>query len=321
MQPRQEVFDTYRYFAAERQEIFFKRLKGESKPWTHDPILSTYKFCNTYRASDRVSQFLIKDVIYKGQYRPEDIIFRILLFKIFNKIETWNYLEDNIGDIKLASFNIERYARLLSEAMASWEVIYTSAYMSCANKVYGFDKKHENHLTLLEYMFFKDGLAQKIMHAKSLEEVYNILLWYPLIGGFMAYQLAIDLNYSEVLHFDEHSFVKAGPWAERGIKKCFESIGGKSHEYVIARMYENQEHEFKRLGIDFKSLWWRPLQYIDCQGLFCETDKYSRAAFPELKSNRKRIKAEFKPQGERIEYFYPPKWGLNERISQTSVFY
>ena len=59
-----EVFNSYWYFAAERQCIFFKKLRRCSPPWTEDQILTRYKFTNAYRASDRVSQYLIKNVIY-----------------------------------------------------------------------------------------------------------------------------------------------------------------------------------------------------------------------------------------------------------------
>ena len=58
------VYDTYWRFAAERQRVFFRRLEGLPPPWTDDPILSAYKFTNAYRASDRVSQYLIRHVIY-----------------------------------------------------------------------------------------------------------------------------------------------------------------------------------------------------------------------------------------------------------------
>ncbi|MCL4400581.1 putative DNA base hypermodification protein, partial [Candidatus Parvarchaeota archaeon] len=61
-----KVFDTYWKFAAERQSIFFRKLKDEKPPWTDDWILRKHKFTNAYRASDRVSQFLIKEVIYNG---------------------------------------------------------------------------------------------------------------------------------------------------------------------------------------------------------------------------------------------------------------
>lgn len=308
-----EVYDAYWKVAALRQEVFFKRLRNLPPPWSDDEILNIYKFCNVYRASDRVSQFLIKEVIYQESFSEEDTIFRIIFFKIFNKIETWQRLQQKIGQITLASFNFEVYSNLLQEINDSIP-IYTNAYMSCANKAYGFSRKHQNHLMLLINMFKVDGIPCKIIKSKSLEDVFKLLKEYPLIGDFMAYQLATDLNYSNVINFSENSFTMAGPGAVRGIRKCFESTGGKSPDYLIRWTQENQEREFDRLGIKFQSLWGRHLHLIDCQSLFCEIDKYSRVAFPELKSNRKRIKARFTPNRYRIEYFYPPKWGINEAV-------
>ena len=50
-----------------------------------------------YRASDRVSQYLIRNVIYRHDQGPEEVFFRIMLFKLFNKIETWELLEEHSG--------------------------------------------------------------------------------------------------------------------------------------------------------------------------------------------------------------------------------
>src|SRR5712664_3615823 len=76
-----EVYDGYWRFAAERQGIFFRRLSGACHPWTDDPVLGTYKFTNAYRASDRVSQYLIRHVIYRNDLpnSPREVFFRILL--------------------------------------------------------------------------------------------------------------------------------------------------------------------------------------------------------------------------------------------------
>ena len=73
-----KVFDTYWKFAAERQSIFFKKVNKHPLPWTKDPILEKYKFTNAYRASDRISQYLIKEVIYKGNRSPH-VWFQVLL--------------------------------------------------------------------------------------------------------------------------------------------------------------------------------------------------------------------------------------------------
>ena len=86
------VYDTYWKFAAKRQEVFFNRLGGGDYPWTDDSIIRKYKFTNAYRASDRVSQYLIRNVIYEDNYyTPEDQCFRILFFKLFNKIDMGVY--------------------------------------------------------------------------------------------------------------------------------------------------------------------------------------------------------------------------------------
>ena len=82
-------------------------------------------------------------------------------------------------------------------------------------------------------------------------------------------------------------------------------------------MTDRQEIEFQRFDLDFKDLWGRRLQLIDCQNLFCETDKYARVKHPEIKglSSRVKIKQKFKSNLERINYWYPPKWGINERVN------
>src|SRR5262245_53410304 len=57
------VFDTYGKFAAERQAIFMRRIAGLRQPWTRDVVLASYRFTNVYRASDRVTQYLIRHVL------------------------------------------------------------------------------------------------------------------------------------------------------------------------------------------------------------------------------------------------------------------
>ena len=196
MKKRQDVYDLYWYFAYERQSIFWKKLKGEEPPWTKDKILQTYKFCNSYRVNDRVSQYLLKNVIYnEKKYSDEDMIFRILLFKLFNKESTWELLLDNFNDITLKTFDMKKYSKVLENAILNGIKIYNDAYISCANKAFGYDRKHDNHLALLDKIFNIDKAHLKILSAKTMEEGFKIIKSYPLIGHFMAYQLVTDLNY------------------------------------------------------------------------------------------------------------------------------
>ena len=305
MKKRQEVYDLYWYFAYERQN------NGEKPPWTNDKILQEYKFCNSYRVNDRVSQYLLKNVIYNGRdYSKEDMLFRILLFKLFNKESTWELLIKNLKDIKLKDFDFLKCSEILNDAISKKESIYNDAYISCATKAFGYERKHENHLALLNKIFNVDKSYKKILEAKTMQEAFNILKTYPLIGNFMAYQLVTDINYSDIVNWQESEFTMAGPGAIRGIKKCFIDKGNLSNEDIIRYMYENQNYEFKRLNLDFKKIKDRPLQLIDCQNIFCELDKYCRQAIPSLKSNRKKIKKHYIPKNTKIEYIYPPKWNI-----------
>lgn len=312
--PRTALFDAYWRFAAERQAIFFRRLAGERPPWSNDPILCTFKFCNVYRASDRVSQFLIRRVIYQPGLSSDDTVLRTVLFRLFSKPATWQLLETTHGPVTVGGFDAESYGETLEAALCRGETIYTNAFILSAGEVFGHRRKHRNHLALVDRMR-RDDFPGSVARAKSLEEIYRLLITYPMIGPFMAYQLAIDLNYSDLIDFDEDDFTMPGPGAERGIAKCFADTGGWSESRIIAWMVDRQEAEFARLGLSFQTLWGRRLHAIDCQGLFCETDKYARAAFPELRSNRVRIKTHFAATQEPFVPFYPPKWGINEAAS------
>jgi hypothetical protein len=306
------VFDTYWKFAVERQKIFFARANASPMPWTTDAILDEYKFTNAYRASDRVSQFLIKTVIYNGEKDINEVFFRTILFKLFNKIETWELLESQLGEVSLKSYDYQKYETILSLAMQSGAAIYSAAYiMASGHKLFGVEKKHQAHLRLIEKMI-EDSVPERLRNCLSMSEGFELLKSYPLVGDFLAYQLITDINYSEITNFDEMEFTTPGPGAKDGIRKCFKSIGRYTEADIIRFMADRQEYEFDRLGLQFQRLGQRRLQLIDIQNLFCEVDKYSRIKHPEIAgiSGRTRIKQKFKGSKGAIDYFYPPKWNV-----------
>lgn len=313
------VFKAYWGFAAERQRIFYKRLsRVNSRSFTDDPILRVYKFTNAYRASDRVSQYLIRNVIYNSKHSSSDVevFFRILLFKFFNRIETWEFLEKQLGELSLSNYNFSEYDRVLTEHIENIGPIYSAAYiMPSAGSKFGHKYKHQNHLRLLEWML-ESNFVQTLNENSSMVEGYETMLSAPSIGPFLAYQYITDINYSNITNHTEDEFVMAGPGALDGISKCFVDSSKVSPASIIKFMMDNQDRFFNDLGENFSSLWGRELKLIDCQNLFCEISKYSRVAFPEIsgKSGRTRIKQKFGVPKKSITPFYPPKWGINDKI-------
>jgi hypothetical protein len=314
------VFDTYWRFASERLAMFYRRCRDPAGPWTSDPILQNFRFTNVYRAADRVSQYLIAEVQGRED-RPQthgELFFRTMLFKIFNRIETWESLEERFGPLEWRRLDLAKIDQALEELRLLGRKIYTAAYIM-PSPALGHARKHSNHLALLNHMI-KDRIPERARQAPSLRSVYELILRYPGLGPFLAFQYAIDLNYSCILDFKESEFVIAGPGALDGISKCFIDREGLSAEEVIYWMVERQDAEFKRLGLEFPGLFGRRLQPIDCQNLFCEISKYARIAHPDVSgvANRTRIKQRYRQNARPIpKPTFPERWGIHvdERIA------
>ncbi len=316
---KEDIFKYYFYFVQERMNMFWNKYNCQESPWTIDEILKVHKFTNVYRAADRVSQYLIRNVIYNNEsFTEEDILLRILTFKIFNKIETWEYLESKQGEIRVNNFDLATINQLLLERKNQSPIFNNAYMMTGTHSLYNhLDFKHEKWLEMVKKEMIQDGKFRSILKAKSLEEVYNLLRSSSFLGDFLAYQYSIDFNYSPVLDFDENSFVKAGIGAIRGIKKCFEPLGKYSFEDAIKFTQDNFENYQQKFGFTkFENLFGRVPTLIDLQNCFCETDKYLRAKIPELQVDNKRIKQKYKETPSVLNLFFPPKWGLNSKIKE-----
>lgn len=300
------VFNSYWRFAAERLRVFYQMARGEPVT-TDDPVIGQYRFTNTYRAADRVSQYLIREVQQKGSQDPEQVIGRTLLFKLFNKIETWEVLrldqphgrESSLGSI----------AESLDLLFGAGISVYNPAYIM-SNPPFGEERKHRNHIRLLHHL----ATEARLQEATSLEDLYRRLLAAPGLGKFLAFQFAIDLNYSDAFTFDEAEFVIAGPGALDGISKCFGDTGGFTPEQIIHGVTEAQWRWFAKLDIPFPGLYGRPLQPIDCQNLFCEISKYARVAHPEVVgvAGRTKIKQTYKRHPKPFpQPVFPKRWNLD----------
>ena len=304
------VFETYWRFAAARQEVYQARLRGDPRPWTTDPIMASYRFTNCYRASDRVSQYLINRVIYRGSRDPDEVLFRILLFRFFNRVSTWELLQAAFGDLAGGTFRLDRYDEVLNERLLA------------------ASESTRPPMSSLPRRWAPSGSTRIICcccrgccATGCVPNSRQVRLWrkdsgpyaYPGIGDFLAFQLIIDINYSILINFDEMDFVVPGPGANDGICKCFGPSSRGIEAEIIRYMSDSQSEHFGRLGLGFPGLNGRRLQLIDCQNLFCEVDKYARLAYPEITgySGRTRIKQRYAPTDQAVTSWFPPKWGIN----------
>jgi len=214
----------------------------------------------------------------------------------------------------MVRYDFARLNGLLQARMKVGDRLYSAAYIMPPPRL-GEARKHANHLRLIEVMM-NDGAPEKVAGAATMKEAFDVLASYPGIGTFLAYQYLIDLNYAADLEFSEMDFVVPGPGARDGIRKCFGPAASGIEADVIRYMADTQDEQFARLGLGFGGLRGRRLQLIDCQNLFCEVDKYARAAHPEIAgiSGRTRIKQAYRRDAAALTAWFPPKWGLNGAV-------
>ncbi len=305
------VFRIYWEFAAERHAVFLRRLNG-ILPITSDPIIRRFKFTNAYRILDRTSQYLVREVIHRGDQSAEELFFRILLFKFFNKSETWELLVRRFGEVSLSGYRFESYDQVFTEALGEGRRIYSAAYIMPSGGPNGESRKHRSHLRLIEQML-KTAVPQRLVQLKNMQEGFHLLRSFPMIGDFLAYQFITDINYSTLTDFSEMEFVVAGPGALDGLKKCFPEMVPSEAASLIRLVCEEQEKFQADFGLGPVQLFGRSLQMIDCQSLFCETDKYARVSNPEIPgfSGRTRIKQTFRSTGAIPAPVFPRKWGID----------
>jgi hypothetical protein len=242
---------------------------------------------------------------------PEEVVFRVLLFKLFNSIPGLQRLATTLGPLTWKSFNATTYGDILGKAKAEGVKIWNAAYVQKPQTGSNLIGKHNNYLNLLERMM-RSAITERLRSARTYWQAYGVLRTFPspAVGDFTAMQLLTDINYSPVMDFDEDDIIVPGPGCIRGIQKCFglPSVSVSEAQSVIYNFVDEQEAYFEGLGYKPVTLFGRRLHVIDIQNLFCETDKYARVAHPEFKlKDGERIKQTL---GSLPAPFFPPKWKI-----------
>jgi len=320
-------FKYYMYFISERMNIFWNKYESKELPYTNDIILQQHKFTNVYRVLDRSSQYLLKNVIYNGKkYSPEDMIFRILVYKHFNLPSTWEILIKEFGDIdlNLGLDSIEKF--LLSHQNICKDFTpYSNAYMLTAGFLVGVNgkyvhlkgngwRKYQYYFYIFKKEIFESLLIYDILDSRSFKNLFDNVSRITSFADFLSYQMAQDFNYTDLFNFDDNEFCSAGGGTIRGIERCFDIKGKIDYGNIVKWVQNNFKQLCEDYGIDFKSIPnWDP-KVPDLSNCFCETDKYLRGMgiITEGKDiEGKRIKNKFIENTEKMKFVFPPKWNIN----------
>jgi hypothetical protein len=143
--------------------------------WTDDPILRESRFCNTFRIADKVSQYIVAEVIEKGSQDPTEVVFRIVLFNMFSRIETYELLQNELGPLTWQTYQREAYKDVLDSAKDEGLSLYTGSFQKPLPKL-GY-KGYVNHLELLEVLM--QDLPDQLARAEYLADIFDYIVSFP----------------------------------------------------------------------------------------------------------------------------------------------
>ena len=255
------------HWVKERENVRVKKEAGLPKPWTEDPIIRDYKFCNVRRNDDRVSRWIHTHWLHPYADHP-NITFAMCVARIFNWPETLALIEDIVfSDI----WEPEKMRVVLKEHRDKGNKVFTGAY-TVSTCGLAMDK--------IDYVIDKvfTPLRKTIINAcdtETLEDVWEDLCQYQGFSSFMAGQVVADLKYIEPLlrATDWNTFAPLGPGSIRGLNRVYGRPVGATikQQQGTQELLEIQSIIRRELALDL------PLH--DVQNCMCETDKYLRLKY------------------------------------------
>eukprot|EP01084_Bolivina_argentea_P164539 286063_1 len=278
-------------YIIERHNIYKKRNNNESPPYTNDKILSKWRFTNVFRDIDPGTQYVIKKIIPKFKNDFENLLFNVLIYRIYNKINTFN----KIGFQDIKAFNKIELDKNLRTLVSNNEKVFTNAFVVPSYRFIDKDNKYDKiGRTCILFEKIKDiipKLCKNISQKNNSEYTYKQLLALPGIGKFMGYQISVDLGYWNKNIFNEYEYVIAGPGAINGINRLFEDKKNLNHDQCIQYLCKIQKKGFLENGCDVNILFMdRKEKYLNLMAMencLCEISKYLKAYYEEGRPKNK----------------------------------
>tara|TARA_R100000458_G_scaffold24095_1_gene21649 strand:+ start:319 stop:1203 length:885 start_codon:yes stop_codon:yes gene_type:complete len=269
IQELRDRLDLYFYWIHERETIrIAKEVERRPQPWTDDPILQKFKFCQVFREDDRTTRWFKHHIRNVWRDDPE-VLMATVIFRWFNFIETGRTLLKH-------NLHIEWDRKKAIEEITKQDQWITGAYIiktpNRMDKVTGVAE-------CVSHMWGdREKLVDEILESKSLEKAWKILRDYPYMGPFMAYEVVTDLRHTYLLRdaTDILTWANAGPGAMRGLNR----LAGRDLDFCRRTHPWNDEMrnlwEISRERLNPNLIDLSQFEMREIEGGLCEFDKYSR---------------------------------------------
>jgi hypothetical protein len=275
-------------FIVEREAVRIKKEAGKSWPWTADPIIREWSFCNVRRESDRVTIWIREN--WRDPHRDDpDLWFAMVVAR---RGINW---PDTLAEIGYpVPWRPKHFLKTMADHKARGEICYGPAYVIPAGASGGSKAEY-----LADEVFGPMWANREKLRPRPgpLQAWFNTISRCHGIGsGFINGQIVADMKQVEPLKSapDWFSYVVSGPGSRRGLNRA---LGRPVDSHWTERDWREECHrlhaklapELERRGIG-------RLCAQDFQNIaLCEWDKHERALWGEGKPKRKFLKGRGAP--------------------------
>jgi len=232
-----------------RHDIYERRAQGRKPPWTDDPILASYRFCNVYRELDK-NTVQLREINRMGT-------FGIFVYRLFNRHETF----EECGLDDWASCR-----RKLTARNTRGDKVFTAAHFSCGGRI-GFGKSCFD-MTVKSLERVRCEYRQLVGRHDTLRGAFDDILSRKFIGigRFFAYEIVTDLRWRPYFWKNKRGptdamlWANIGPGSRRGLQRLNMPVTVGS----IRTLLQEYEGPLKKLEM-------REIEHS-----LCEFDKYER---------------------------------------------
>lgn len=270
------LYNKFLWYLHERETIRAKKVRGEKKPWTKDPILQRYKFTNVIREHDATTLWMRRNWTGPNTDKPLDLqLYNCGFFRYFGTTE----FADRVG--WQTSYEPELIIRTARDMLLRGEKVFTGAYVITNQGIARPKEEVVMNIFMKQLFGASAALVEIAQETKSWQKVCEHMMVLQGFGGsgFMAKETLADAMQTPVLKdcTDRYTWSPVGPGAKRGINRLLNrpiatNLTADEGLHVMREL-------FRRFTQDFQPWMPRPGGLFDLHAVqfgLCELDKYIR---------------------------------------------
>ncbi len=204
-----ERFRVLLYWIRERESIRLKQEADLPRPWTEDPILHEWRFCNVDRCDDAVTKWIHRNVV-SPHWKSPSLWLNLVVARLVN----WPPTLAELGYFD--EWSSTRFVDVLRKRASLGEKVWTGAYMIPAGPA-GVEKP----------VYLAETLSSLWERHARAPSGGTCAQWAAFIGearsmgDFLTNQVVTDMKYTPDLleATDRRTFVLAGPGTQRGLNR------------------------------------------------------------------------------------------------------